>query len=184
MTNIPTSRKSSNKKKTLSKSHWRIMLEVVKYFIYFVSVVCKPKTVQSIDQDNNYFMGSSFKSVNFGKAIQNAALQASVLKTVLVETEFQCMMECVLHKPCLSYNFDTTSRESGYLCQLSGKDRFLGMLAFNTTMKGYLYRGIKVRQYLKTCIGIVKEKSKLYKMKILRTFNCIRWEFSLFGLET
>lgn len=119
------------------------MLETLNLFVSFLFFVCRVTTVSSVN-NGNYLVDSAFKAINFGKAVTNAALHGSILKTVLVTSEFHCQMECVSYQTCLSYNFDTTFKQVGHLCELNGKDRFLRMLHFNRTVKGYLYRGVKV----------------------------------------
>ena len=123
-----------------------VMVEKLKFFVYIIiCFVCGTTPVSGSITNNNYFSGNSFKAINFGKAVSNAALHVDILKTVFVESEFHCQMACVLYKTCLSYNFGTISDETGFPCKLSGTDRYSGLLGFNETVHGYIHRGVKVK---------------------------------------
>ena len=94
----------------------------------------------------NYINTGPIKALNFGKQISNAALNVSIQKTVLVESEFHCQMQCVMHGTCLSYNFGTTpaSGTARFPCQLSATDRFTEIQRFDDDAVGYVHRGVMV----------------------------------------
>ena len=91
----------------------------------------------------NFINSHTFKARNFGKAVTNVAINATILIRLTVSSELQCLTEYVLHSLCCSYNFRPPLIGKGFLCELSGIDRFSGRENM-TSVAGCSHRGVNV----------------------------------------
>ena len=83
--------------------------------------------------------------VNFAKPLEGRKLNGSVIEEIEGDTEITCQFKCVEDERCHSYNFGTLTKSEGSisLCQLSGSDRFVGLLNF-TEDENFKYCGLQV----------------------------------------
>ena len=83
--------------------------------------------------------------VNFAKPLEGRKLNGSVIEEIEGDTEVTCQFKCLEDGRCHSYNFGTLTRSEGSisLCQLSGSDRFVGLLNF-TEDENFKYCGLQV----------------------------------------
>lgn len=80
---------------------------------------------------------------NFGKQLVNFYLNVSIFLTITVNSEMQCLIECVADSRCLSYNYGEATDTITANCLLSSSDRFFGRENFTQTA-GFNHRGIMV----------------------------------------
>jgi len=83
--------------------------------------------------------------VNFAKPLEGRKLNGSVIEEIEGDNEVTCQFKCVKDERCHSYNFGTLTKSEGSfsLCQLSGSDRFAGLLNF-TEDENFKYCGLQV----------------------------------------
>ena len=106
----------------------------------------------------NFVNNQNIRARNFGKQFVNYYLNASIFKSLNVESELQCLFECVANSYCTSYNYVWPSVNVAAICGLSKTDRFLNRDNFTRAI-GFSHRGV-----------VVSKNEKIFGMTITHFF--------------
>ena len=121
-----------------------------------VFVICSCKAMNA-----NFVNNQNIRARNFGKQFVNYYLNASIFKSLNVESELQCLFECVANSYCTSYNYGWPSVNVAAICGLSKTDRFLNRDNFTRAI-GFSHRGV-----------VVSKNEKIFGMTITHFFRLI-----------
>lgn len=62
------------------------------------------------------------RKLEFNQQLQGRALIGHVFKSIFVEDEENCKLNCYLENECVSYNFASSLVSNKHLCELSDSD--------------------------------------------------------------